>query len=66
MAKQALVSELKPLSVNVETAAKLLGISRNLAYRLAAEGKIPTVKIGDRRLVVPYAVLEQMLSTEVK
>lgn len=48
------------LGVNIPTAAKALGISRNLAYELAREGRLPTVRLG-KRLVVPLKALERML-----
>jgi excisionase family DNA binding protein len=38
--------EERPLLVNIETAARLLGISRSEAYQLAAQGALPTVKFG--------------------
>ncbi len=44
----------------VEEAGQALGISRGLAYELAATGRLPTVRLG-RRLVVPCAALEKML-----
>lgn len=47
--------------VDVETAARLLGIGRGLAYRLAQRGEIPTLRLG-RRLVVPKAQLDRMLA----
>jgi excisionase family DNA binding protein len=42
----------EPLVMTVEDAAKLLGISRGLAYELARQGTIPSIRLG-RRLVVP-------------
>lgn len=36
------------------------GISRSTAYRLIAEGKLKTVKVGNRRLV-PVDVAEALL-----
>lgn len=54
----------KPLAVTIEKAAHLLGISRNLAYQMAREGRITTVKMGERRLLVPLAKLEKMLNAE--
>lgn len=41
-------------------AAKMLGISRNLAFEGAAKGTIPTLRIG-RRVLVPLARLEALL-----
>ena len=51
----------KPLAVTVEKAGQLLGISRNLAYQLAKSGELPTIKIGEKRRLVPVAKLEEML-----
>lgn len=51
----------KPLAVTIEKAGQLLGISRNLAYQLAREGTIPTVKLGEKRLLVPMVALEELL-----
>jgi excisionase family DNA binding protein len=35
-----------PILVSVETAARLLGLSRAMAYELAARGELPTVRFG--------------------
>jgi excisionase family DNA binding protein len=48
------------LTLTVEQAGRLLGISRGAAYRAAACGQIPTIRLG-RRLLVPTARLHQML-----
>lgn len=53
--------ETKPLAVSLEQAGQMLGISRGLAYQMAKTGELPTVRIGQRRLVVPLASLEAML-----
>ena len=49
------------LTITVTEAAQRLGIGRNSAYAAAHDGTIPTIKIG-RRLVVPVAALDRMLS----
>jgi excisionase family DNA binding protein len=49
-----------PLTLTVEEAGQLLGISRGAAYRAAACGQIPTIRLG-RRLLVPTARLHQLL-----
>jgi excisionase family DNA binding protein len=38
--------EERPILVNIETAARLLGISRSEAYALAARGDLPTIRFG--------------------
>ncbi|MBP2639696.1 MAG: DNA-binding protein, excisionase family [Firmicutes bacterium] len=52
----------KPMAVTIETAGQLLGISRSLSYQMAKEGKLPTIKLGERRLLVPMVGLEKLLS----
>jgi len=50
------------LTVTIQEAATMLGISRNLAYGLAKAGAIPSLKLGSRRILVPKKALENMLS----
>ena len=51
------------LMISVEEAARLLGISRNLAYDLVRQGRLPHVRLG-RRILVPRFGLEQWLAQE--
>ena len=48
------------LTVKVEDAAKLLGVSRGLMYRLVREKKIPAMRLG-RRLLISKKTLDSML-----
>lgn len=41
----------QPATLTVEQAAKLLGISRGLAYEAVRRGEIPSITLGRRRLV---------------
>lgn len=50
------------LTLNIPEAAKVLGISRGSAYFLAAQGKLPVLHLGLKRMVVPIAALERMLA----
>ena len=50
----------QPLTLTVEEAGRLLGVSRGLAYQAARDGSLPTIKLG-RRLLVPRCQLERML-----
>jgi len=53
------------LTVSVEEASKMLGISRNLGYKLARQGQLPGVlSLGQKRLVVKKEVLEKILKGE--
>lgn len=48
------------LTLTVEEAARLLGISRALGYELVAQGQLPSLRLG-RRIVVPRRALEAMV-----
>jgi excisionase family DNA binding protein len=54
------MNESNKLTLTVEEAAALLGISRGLAYELVAKGDIPSLRLG-RRIVVPRRRIEQMV-----
>ena len=48
------------LTVTVEEAARILGISRGAAYSHARDGSLPVVRLG-KRFLVPKAALDKML-----
>ncbi|MCZ6580025.1 MAG: helix-turn-helix domain-containing protein [Nitrospirae bacterium] len=52
----------KRQTLNIPEAAKVLGISRGSAYGLAAQGKLPVIHLGLKRMVVPIVALERMLA----
>lgn len=52
-----------PATLTIEQAGRLLGLSRSAAYRAAARGDIPVIRIG-RRLLVPTAKLLAMLGMD--
>jgi excisionase family DNA binding protein len=52
----------EPLTISVEDAARLLGISRGLAYEAARRGELPVIRFG-RRLLVPRARLLELVGT---
>ena len=52
--------EVATLVLTVEQAGKLLKISRGLAYAMAKNGQLPTIRCG-RVLRVPVSALEKML-----
>jgi excisionase family DNA binding protein len=49
------------LCISVTAAAKMLGVSRNTGYEMARLGQLPTIRCGQRRLVVPRVALMKML-----
>lgn len=52
-----------PVTIAVEEAGELVGMSRSAAYRAAARGQLPTVRLG-RRLRVPTAKFLTMLGLD--
>lgn len=56
--------DIKPLALTVAEALKATGLGRTKFYELVNEGRIKTISLGRRRLVV-YASLEALVSSEV-
>ena len=56
--------EMERLTLTVEEAGELLGISRALAYEMARTGRLPTLRFG-KRIVVPKKAIESMLERPV-
>ena len=56
-------TKLQPITMSVEAAGRVLGLSRNGAYAAAARGDIPVVRIG-RKLLVPTHRLLALLDGE--
>ena len=50
------------LTMSVEEAAIVLGISRTFAYEAVARGEIPCIRIG-RRILVPRVALNRLLES---
>jgi excisionase family DNA binding protein len=48
------------LTISVETAGQLLGLSRNSAYQGIKRNEIPHIKIG-KRILIPKRAIEKML-----
>lgn len=51
----------KRLVYDINTASKMLGISRNLAYKLAKNGTLPGVIPLGKRYMVSSAILDRLL-----
>jgi excisionase family DNA binding protein len=54
----------EPLALSVEEAARLLGVSRTLAYESVARGELPSVRLG-KRIVVPRRALDELLEIAI-
>ena len=68
MSKQSKTQE-RPVferrALSIAETAETCGVSRSTLYRLLADGKLSTLKIGARRLV-PVAALDALLSPAAK
>lgn len=51
------------MTVTVEEAAEMLGVSRSLAYKLVQRNELPSLRLG-RRLVVPVRALERLVADD--
>ena len=51
----------KPLAVSVKIACKLVGVGNTTMWALIKSGRVKTISIGRRRLVI-YASLESLMS----
>ena len=55
------LNQTRPLSVTVKTACQLVGVGNTTMWALIKAGRVKTVSIGRRRLVI-YASLESLLA----
>lgn len=50
------------LTYPISLVAEMLGISRNLAYKLAKRGELPgVIKLGQKRIVVSKAAIDRLI-----
>lgn len=53
------------MTLSIPEVANILGISRNLAYELAAKGELPgLIRLGQKRVVCSRLVIERLLQGE--
>jgi excisionase family DNA binding protein len=58
-------TQLPPLLVRVNEAARLLGLGRSTIYQLVESGELPSVRIGTARRI-PLAALEQWVNERIE
>jgi excisionase family DNA binding protein len=58
--------QVERLTMTVEEAGEALGISRATAYMLANTGRLPVIRISDRRFIVPVKALNELLDSASK
>jgi excisionase family DNA binding protein len=58
--------KIEKVVLTVEEAGQMLGISRATAYSLANTGRLPAIRISDRRLIIPRKAIEELLASAGK
>jgi excisionase family DNA binding protein len=56
---------IEPLLINVEEAARMLGLGRSTVYELIASGEMPSVTIGAARRI-PLAALKAWVDERIQ
>ena len=54
-----------PISLSIKESGAVLGVSANTVRRLVAAGRLPSIRIGRRRLV-PVEALKEMVRLTTK
>jgi len=52
----------EPSTISVERAGRYIGVSRSYSYQLVREGRLPTIRLGARRVRIPTAALLRILT----
>jgi excisionase family DNA binding protein len=59
-------SKAERLTMTVEQAGDALGISRATAYMLVNTGRLPAIRISDRRIIIPKKAISELLASASK
>ena len=59
-------SDVEPFLLTVAQAAALLHIGKDKTYELIASGKLPSVRLGERSVRVPRALLERWIESTAR
>jgi len=62
----AMVGEHETLVLSVAEAARQLDISLGTAYTLCREGRLPSIRLSTRRLVIPRKSLDLLLEGKMQ
>lgn len=54
------------LAISVEELAKTLGISRPVAYELIKRSDFPSVRLSERRIIIPVEPLKRWLEQQTE
>lgn len=54
------------LAINVPELAKMLGVSRPVAYELTKREGFPAIRVSERRIIIPVDKLNEWLAREAE
>ncbi len=54
------------LAINVPELAKMLGVSRPVAYELTKREGFPAIRVSERRIIIPVDKLNEWLDREAE
>ncbi len=55
-----------PECLNVPDVAKFLGVSRSVAYKLVRQPGFPSIRVGEKRIVIPRDKFKEWIDEQAK
>jgi excisionase family DNA binding protein len=55
-----------PVSLNVSDVANFLGVSRTVAYKLVRQPGFPSIRVGEKRIVIPRDKFKEWIDDQIK
>jgi excisionase family DNA binding protein len=55
-----------PVCLNVPDVAKYLGVSRTVAYKLVRQPGFPSIRVGEKRIVIPRDKFKEWIEKQVE
>ena len=54
-----------PVCLNVSDVAKFLGVSRTVAYKLVRQPGFPSIRVGEKRIVIPKSKFIEWMDKQI-
>lgn len=55
---------MEKLAVSVSEAAKLISVSKSTCYQMCEQGRLPAIRITEKRLIIPVKALQEWLDKQ--
>lgn len=59
-------SEITPLFISINKVAEIMGVSKSTAFNLAKNPDFPAIRVGTKRIVVPYEKFQEWINRQVE